>query len=65
VAPAHDAAGAAPPAPPPFCTRTLGAAQCFADPASLPDHPSPLADGQTALTPAQEQNRAAAARWSF
>jgi hypothetical protein len=43
----------------------LGAAECFADPASLPDHPSPLADGQTALTPAQEQNRAAVARWAF
>ena len=28
--------------PMPFCTRTLGLAQCFADPASLPDHPSGL-----------------------
>ncbi len=30
--------------PQPFCTRTLGTAQCFADPAALPDHPAQLAD---------------------
>jgi hypothetical protein len=30
--------------PPPFCTRTLGMASCFADPASLTDHPSSLGD---------------------
>ncbi len=30
--------------PQPFCTRTLGVAQCFADPASLPDHPAELVD---------------------
>ncbi len=60
-----NAAGAAPAEPAVFCTRTLGAAQCFSDPAGLPDHPMPLADGRTTLTPAQEKDRAAAARWSF
>jgi len=30
--------------PPPFCTRTLGMASCFADPASLPDHPTSWGD---------------------
>ncbi len=30
--------------PQPFCTRTLGMAQCFADPAALPDRPAPLLD---------------------
>ncbi len=30
--------------PQPFCTRTLGVAECFADPAALPDRPEPLAD---------------------
>jgi hypothetical protein len=43
-----------------FCTRTLGSAECFADPATLADHPSPLGDAP-ALTAAQEQDRLA--RW--
>jgi len=43
-----------------FCTRTLGMAECFADPATLADHPSPLGDAP-ALTEAQEQDRTA--RW--
>ena len=34
----------APPAQP-YCTRTLGVAECFAEPAQLPDHPAELADG--------------------
>ncbi len=41
----------APAAPPaaraeaePFCTRTLGLAQCFTTPALLPDHPHSLGD---------------------
>lgn len=34
----------APPPAEPFCTRTLGMAQCFSDPASLPDHPMALGD---------------------
>jgi hypothetical protein len=33
------------PPPQPYCTRTLGAAECFAEPATLPDHPAELADG--------------------
>ena len=28
----------------PFCTRTLGVAECFADPAALLDRPTPLGD---------------------
>jgi hypothetical protein len=47
----------APPPAPRFCTRTLGAPECFADPAFLPDHPAPLADGPSRLTPAQEKSR--------
>ncbi len=47
----------APPVPPEFCTRTLGVPQCFSDPASLPDHPSGIADGPSRLTPEQERNR--------
>ena len=35
--------------PQPFCTRTLGVAQCFADPASLPDRPAELVE-----TPSRE-----------
>ncbi len=45
-----------PPPPARFCTRTLGTAECFADPQNLPDHPSQLADAP-ALTPEQEKNR--------
>jgi hypothetical protein len=37
--------------PPPFCTRTLGMAECFADPLGLPDHPSDL--GDTPIRPVQ------------
>lgn len=51
----------APPAPPEFCTRTLGVPECFSDPAFLPDHPSPIADGPTRLNPAQEKSRTS--RW--
>jgi len=49
-----------PPDPPEFCTRTLGVAECFADPAALPDHPGQLADGPQ-LNSAQEKDRTA--RW--
>jgi hypothetical protein len=34
----------APARPEVFCTRTLGAAECFADPQHLPDHPAGMAD---------------------
>ncbi len=50
----------APPEPPPFCTRTLGLAECWATPWLLPGHPAPLADAP-ALTPEQEARRTA--RW--
>ena len=30
--------------PQPFCTRTLGVAECFADPAALLDRPTPIGD---------------------
>ncbi len=37
--------------PPPFCTRTLGMAECFADPVLLPDHPAGW--GDTPVRPIQ------------
>jgi hypothetical protein len=46
-----------PPEPPPYCTRSLGVANCWQDPASLPDHPPSLGDGPSTLTPAQEADR--------
>ena len=46
-----------PPEPPPYCTRSLGVADCWRDPASLPDHPRDLGDGPHPLTPEQEANR--------
>jgi hypothetical protein len=46
-----------PPEPQPFCTRSLGVADCWQDPASLPDHPRQLGDGPHTLTPAQEADR--------
>jgi hypothetical protein len=46
-----------PPEPPAFCTRTLAEVNCWADPATLPDHPTGVADGPWQLTPAQEANR--------
>ncbi len=44
----------APPGPVPYCTRSLGVADCWADPAG---HPRALGDGPSTLTPAQEANR--------
>jgi len=46
-----------PPEPPPYCTRSLGVADCWRDPGSLPDHPRELGDGPRVLTPAQEADR--------
>ena len=43
-----------PPAPPPYCTRSLGTVDCWADPAGKPPQ---VADGPNALTPAQEADR--------
>ncbi len=51
----------APPAPPPYCTRSLGAVDCWADPAAVPNLPREVADGPRTLTPAQEHQRTA--RW--
>ena len=51
----------APPAPPPYCTRSLGAVDCWADPAAVPNLPREMADGPRTLTPAQERQRTA--RW--
>jgi len=45
------------PAAQPYCTKSLGVADCWADPASLPGHPPQLGDGPQTLTPEQEQNR--------
>ena len=49
-----------PPEMPPFCTRSLGVVDCWADPASLPGQPLPVADAPS-LTPEQQANRVA--RW--
>ncbi len=46
-----------PPEPQPFCSRSLAIADCWIDPASLPDHPTQLGDGPHVLTPEQEANR--------
>ena len=46
-----------PPAPPPMCTRSLGAVDCWTmPPAAFPAYRG-VADGPAALTPAQENNR--------
>ena len=36
----------------PYCTRSLGVADCWRDPASLPGQPPQVADGPQTLTPA-------------
>jgi hypothetical protein len=46
-----------PPAPPPFCSRSLGVVDCWIDPKGLPDHPREVADGPRNLTPAQDVDR--------
>lgn len=48
---------AAIPEPPPYCTRSLGVVDCWADPDTLPNRPPQVADGPAGLTPAQEANR--------
>lgn len=52
-----------PPAPPPYCTRSLGVVDCWKNPATLPDHPPQVASGPQALTPEQEEHRTR--RWPF
>jgi hypothetical protein len=46
-----------PPDSPPYCTRSLGVVDCWADPAALPDRPPEVADGPRTLTPEQEKDR--------
>lgn len=54
-----DAAGQSPfcaavaPPPQPYCTRTLGRVECWANPEALPGPPPEVADGARALTAAQ------------
>ncbi len=49
-----------PPAAQPYCTHSLGVADCWADPAG---QPAALGDGPATLTPAQESDRTR--RWPF
>jgi hypothetical protein len=46
-----------PPEPPVFCTRSLGAVNCWQDPGSVPGSPRGVADGPAALTAEQEADR--------
>jgi hypothetical protein len=48
------------PSPPPYCTRSLGVTDCWANPAGEPPQ---QADGPDRLTAAQEANRTR--RWPF
>ncbi|HTW72812.1 MAG TPA: hypothetical protein VME47_23250 [Acetobacteraceae bacterium] len=48
------------PSPQPYCTRSLGVTDCWADPAGQPPQ---QADGPNTLTPEQEANRTR--RWPF
>jgi hypothetical protein len=48
------------PETPVFCTRSLGVADCWNDPAKLPGHPREIADGPRVLTVEQEDDRT---RW--
>jgi hypothetical protein len=51
------------PEAPPYCTRSLGVADCWAAPAEMPGVGHAVADGPGDLTPAQEANRTR--RWPF
>jgi len=46
-----------PPDPPPFCTRSLGVPNCWAEPSKLPNNPREIADGPRTLTKEQEADR--------
>jgi hypothetical protein len=50
-----------PPDKPLFCTRSLGVADCWENPAKLPNNPREIADGPRSLTPDQESDRTS--RW--
>lgn len=45
-----------PPAPPPFCSRSLAGVNCWTNPGELTDHPRGVADGPAGLTKAQQAN---------
>ncbi len=49
-----------PPDPQPFCTRSLGTVDCWADPALPPGRPAPVADTPA---PTAEQRARRTARW--
>jgi hypothetical protein len=46
-----------PPSDPPFCTRSLGTVDCWANPEVLPPGTRGVADGPRQLTPEQEADR--------
>lgn len=48
---------APPPAPPEFCTRSLGTVDCWWEPAALEPRYRGVADGPVGLTAAQEADR--------
>ncbi len=48
-----------PPPPVPYCTRSLGVVDCWADPGAMTDLPPEVADGPRGLTPIQERDRTA------
>jgi hypothetical protein len=45
------------PQPQQYCTRGLGAVNCWLDPSTVPGHPRGVADGPSQLTPEQERDR--------
>jgi hypothetical protein len=46
-----------PPAPPQYCTRSIGNVDCWSNPQDLSNIPPALANGPATLTPAQEADR--------
>lgn len=46
-----------PPEQQPYCTRSLGVVDCWADPAKLPNRPPQVGDIPHGLTPEQEADR--------
>jgi hypothetical protein len=45
------------PAPPPYCTRSIGNVDCWSDPQALVNPPPELANGPLTLTPEQDADR--------
>lgn len=46
-----------PPSPQPYCTRSLGVVDCWADPEKMPNLPPQVGDIPHGLTPEQEADR--------